>query len=60
VLSVYKRRVPAKSNILMQASKILPTTSPIYVVNPSIVQRYVADILSVCVCVGGGGDFQDV
>jgi hypothetical protein len=31
-----KRRVPTKNNILVQASKILPTIFPFYGVNPSV------------------------
>jgi hypothetical protein len=37
--------VPTKNNILVQASKILPTISPIYGVNPSISQCCAGDIV---------------
>jgi hypothetical protein len=36
----------AKNNILVQGSKILPTISPFYAVNPFISRRCVGDILS--------------
>jgi hypothetical protein len=46
VLREKETYVPAKIRILVQASKILPTISPIYGVNTSISRRFVGDILS--------------
>jgi hypothetical protein len=46
VLLEKETHTPAKNNILVQGSKILPTISPFYGLNPSISRRCVGDILS--------------